>query len=236
MVKTQITAIVLAAGSGSRMRSDIPKQYMQINGKPLLYYSIKAFEDSEADNIILVASADSVEYCRKSIVEEYAFDKVRAVVSGGAERYLSVYNGLCNCTGTDYVLIHDGARPMIDVSSINRSIACVKAEGACVLATRVKDTIKRADADNYVEDTPERSSLWTVQTPQCFSYGLLMEAYDRLFAAQKAGETLPPITDDAMIVEQMMSQKVKLLEGNYENIKVTTPEDLLIAEAFLTKK
>jgi 2-C-methyl-D-erythritol 4-phosphate cytidylyltransferase len=230
-----ITAIVLAAGSGSRMHSDIPKQYMQLQGYPLLYYSLKAFSESEVDDIILVTAADSVAYCRNSIVERYGFGKVRAIVPGGAERYLSVYEGLQAAVGTDYVLIHDGARPLIDGDSISRSIRCVGGEGACVLATRVKDTIKRADTHDYVEETPERSNLWTVQTPQSFSYTLLMEAYAGLFAAQKAGKALPVITDDAMIVEQMMAHRVKLVEGNYENIKVTTPEDLLIAEAFLKK-
>jgi 2-C-methyl-D-erythritol 4-phosphate cytidylyltransferase len=157
------------------------------------------------------------------------------VVPGGAERYLSVYEGLRAAANADYILIHDGARPLIDGASIQRSIRCVREEEACVLATRVKDTIKRSDEADYVVDTPERSRLWSVQTPQSFSRPLLMEAYARLFAAQKAGEELPAITDDAMIVEHMMAHRVKLLEGNYENIKVTTPEDLWVAEAFLKK-
>jgi 2-C-methyl-D-erythritol 4-phosphate cytidylyltransferase len=233
MTDNKITAIVLAAGSGSRMHSDIPKQYMLLRGKPLIYYSIKAFEDSGVDDIILVAAPDSVEYCRKEIVEKYAFSKVRAVVTGGSERYLSVYEGLRACTGTDYVLIHDGARPLIDGGSISRSIDAVKTEKACVLATPVKDTIKKADSDGYVADTPDRSVLWAVQTPQSFSYELITEAYARIFDAEKSGKTLPPITDDAMIVEHMMSQKVKLIEGNYKNIKVTTPEDIPLAEIFL---
>jgi 2-C-methyl-D-erythritol 4-phosphate cytidylyltransferase len=233
MTDNKITAIVLAAGSGSRMHSDIPKQYMLLRGKPLIYYSIKAFEDSGVDDIILVAAPDSVEYCRKEIVEKYAFSKVGAVVPGGSERYLSVYEGLRACTGTDYVLIHDGARPLVDGESISRSIDAVKTEKACVLATPVKDTIKMADSDGYVADTPDRSILWAVQTPQSFSYELIMEAYARVFDAEKVGKALPPITDDAMIVEHMMSQKVKLIEGNYKNIKVTTPEDIPLAEIFL---
>jgi 2-C-methyl-D-erythritol 4-phosphate cytidylyltransferase len=235
MAKTQITAIVLAAGSGSRMHSEIPKQYMELQGHPLLYYSLKAFEASGVDSIVLVASADSVAYCRENIVEKYGFRKVCAVVPGGAERYLSVYEGLQAAAGADYVLIHDGARPLIDADSISRSICCVRETEACVLGTRVKDTIKLADEENCVAGTPERSRLWAVQTPQSFSSALLMEAYARLFAAQKAGETLPVITDDAMIVEAMMAHRVTLVEGNYENIKVTTPEDLWIAEAFLEK-
>jgi 2-C-methyl-D-erythritol 4-phosphate cytidylyltransferase len=232
---THVTAIVLAAGSGSRMHSDVPKQFMQLEGHPLLYYSLQAFEESTVDDIIVVASADSVSYCRTAIVEMYGFQKVRTIVPGGAERYLSVYEGLCAATDADYVLIHDGARPLLDGESIARSIQCVCEVGACVLATRSKDTIKVADVDDYVVDTPERSSLWAVQTPQSFSRTLIMQAYNRLFAAQKEGRELPLITDDAMIVEQMMAHRVKLVEGNYENIKVTTPEDLLIAKAFLKK-
>jgi 2-C-methyl-D-erythritol 4-phosphate cytidylyltransferase len=230
-----ITAIVLAAGSGSRMHSDIPKQYIQLQGHPLLYYSLRAFEDSEVDDIVLVTAAGSVGYCRENIVGQYGFRKVRAVVAGGAERYLSVYEGLKAAADADYVLIHDGVRPLLDQASISRSIECVRETGACVIGTRVKDTIKLADGDSYVAGTPERSSLWAVQTPQSFSRALLMEAYERLFATQDAGEPLPAITDDAMIVEQMMSHKVKLVEGSYENIKVTTPEDLCIAAAFLKK-
>jgi 2-C-methyl-D-erythritol 4-phosphate cytidylyltransferase len=236
MTGTHITAIVLAAGSGSRMHSDVPKQYIQLQGHPLLYYSLKAFEESEVDDIVLVTAEDSVAYCREAIVGQYDFRKVCAVVPGGAERYLSVYEGLKAAKGADYVLIHDGARPLLDEESIWRSVRCVRETDACVIGTQVKDTIKQADPDGYVTGTPERSSLWAVQTPQSFSYALLMEAYARFFAAQNAGETLPAITDDAMIVEQMMAHRIKLVEGSYENIKVTTPEDLCIAEAFLAKE
>lgn len=235
MEQTQIAAIVLAAGHGSRMHSDIPKQYMQLAGYPLLYYSLKAFEESAVDRIVLVTGAEDIDYCQKKIVQQYGFRKVCAVVAGGAERYLSVYEGLKAAAPSDYVLIHDGARPMLDQESIQHSIQTVRETGACVLATMVKDTIKVADPEGYAQETPDRSTLWAVQTPQSFQYSLIHKAYCELFSAQQAGRTLPAITDDAMVVEQMTGEKVKLISGSYRNIKVTTPEDMQIAELFLKK-
>lgn len=230
----QYAAIVLSAGVGSRMHSDIPKQYMDLNGYPVIYYALRAFEESSVDSVVLVAAPEDVAFCRENIVEKYGFSKVRAVVGGGAERYLSVYEGL-KAAGADYVLIHDGARPLIDAESIRRCMDTVAQEKACVLATPVKDTIKVADADGYAAQTPDRSTLWAVQTPQCFSRELLMRAYDRLFEQMQAGTLQIPITDDAMIVEQMTGQKVRLIEGKYTNIKITTPEDLDVAKIFLLR-
>ena len=136
------TAIVLAAGSGRRMQSDTPKQFMELCGHPLVYYSLYAFEKSPVDDIILVTGKDDVSYCRKEIVEACDFRKVRAVIPGGKERYLSVYEGLKAAAGTDYVLIHDGARPMIDETEIRLSMRAVEEEHACVIGVQVKDTIK----------------------------------------------------------------------------------------------
>ena len=154
------------------------------------------------------------------------------MIPGGKERYLSVYEGLKAAAGTDYVLIHDGARPMIDEMEIRLSMRAVEEEHACVIGVPVKDTIKVGNAKHYAVDTPDRSCLWAVQTPQSFSYELLMEAYGEMWQAAESGER---ITDDAMIVERFTGHKVKLIQGKYENIKVTTPEDLLIAEVFLKK-
>ena len=232
MSKAHCIAIVLSAGVGSRMHSDIPKQYMDLNGYPVIYYALRAFEESDVDSIVLVTSPEDVAFCRKNIVEKYGFTKVRAVVGGGAERYLSVYEGLKAAAGTDYVLIHDGARPMIDETEIRLSMRAVEEEHACVIGVPVKDTIKVGNAKHYAVDTPDRSCLWAVQTPQSFSYELLMEAYGEMWQAAESGER---ITDDAMIVERFTGHKVKLVQGKYENIKVTTPEDLLIAEVFLKK-
>lgn len=230
--RKRYTAIVLAAGSGRRMQSDTPKQFMELCGHSLVYYSLYAFEKSPVDDIILVTGKDDVSYCRKEIVEACDFRKVRAVIPGGKERYLSVYEGLKAAAGTDYVLIHDGARPMIDETEIRLSMRAVEEEHACVIGVPVKDTIKVGNAKHYAVDTPDRSCLWAVQTPQSFSYELLMEAYGEMWQAAESGER---ITDDAMIVERFTGHKVKLVQGKYENIKVTTPEDLLIAEVFLKK-
>ena len=230
--KKRYTAIVLAAGSGRRMQSDTLKQFMELCGHPLVYYSLYAFEESPVDDIILVTGKDDVSYCKKEIIDGYGFQKVRAVIPGGKERYLSVYEGLKAAAGTDYVLIHDGARPLIDETEIQLSMRMVTLEDACVVGVPVKDTIKVGNLENYAVDTPDRSSLWAVQTPQSFSYELLMEAYDKMWREKDSGAV---ITDDAMIVERFTGHKVKLVQGKYENIKVTTPEDLLIAEVFLKK-
>lgn len=227
------TAIVLAAGSGRRMNSKVPKQFIKLHGYPMLYYSLKAFEQSAVDDIVLVTGADDVEYCRKEIIDAYDIQKIRAVVAGGAERCFSVYEGLKAAKGADYVLIHDGARPMLDQETIACSIKEVQREKACVVGTPVKDTIKVVSSEGYAIHTPERSTLWSVQTPQSFSYALLMSAYARLEERLQDQKDAIPMTDDAMLVEQMTGHKVKMIPGKYENIKVTTPGDLQIAEAFL---
>lgn len=228
------TAIVLSAGVGSRMHSDIPKQYMDLDGYPVIYYALRAFEESDVDEIVLVTAPEDVAFCRKNIVEKYGFRKVGAVVGGGEERYLSVYEGL-KATEAEYVLIHDGARPLIDEESIRLCMESVTREKACVLATPVKDTIKVIDTDGYAAQTPDRSMLWAVQTPQCFERVLLMRAYARLVERLEAGTLCAPITDDAMIVEQMTGQKVRLIRGKYTNIKITTPEDMDVAKIFLNR-
>ena len=232
----KITAIVLSAGKGSRMKSDIPKQYMSLNDKPVIYYSLKAFEDSPVSQIVLVTGKEDVAYCEKEIVQKYRFKKVVAVVAGGAERYDSVYCGLLAAPDTDYVLIHDGARPMVDQKIINDSIECVKKAKACVVGMPSKDTIKISDEQNYAIDTPDRKTLWSIQTPQAFSYELICNAYSKLYKDIAQGKDIPTITDDAMVVEYATNQKVKLIEGNYENIKITTPEDILIADIFLKNR
>ena len=225
MDKKKYTAIILSAGTGSRMKSNMPKQYMELLGQPVIYYSIKAFEDSPVDEIVIVCSADYIEYFRHSIIEKYGFKKVKAIVQGGKE-----------ANGTDYVLIHDGARPLVDNEIIVRSMHTVEKEKACVAGMPVKDTIKVSDELGYSANTPDRKSLWQIQTPQCFEYDLLAQSYDKLFSDMSYGKNVPAITDDAMIVEYGSDTKVKLIEGSYENIKVTTPEDMGIAELFLKKR
>ncbi len=225
-------AIVLAAGQGKRMNSKVQKQYLLIKEKPVLYYTLKAFEESDLiAEIVLVTGKDETEYCRKEIVEKYDFKKVHKITVGGKERYHSVYQGLRAVEDADYVLIHDGARPFVDAGIIERSCAAVKVHQACVVGMPVKDTIKIADEEGFAKKTPDRRRIWQVQTPQTFSYPLIKEAYEKLLEEEPEG-----ITDDAMVVETMTDHKVKLVEGSYQNIKITTPEDLKIAEVFCDEK
>lgn len=223
------TAIVLAGGNGSRMKSNVPKQYICINDRPIIYYSLLAFEECEfISNVILVARAEDVEYCRKEIVEKYRLTKVSHIVPGGAERYLSVYNGLMNATDSDYVWIHDGARPCIDGEMLIRLRDAVLKHKAVVAAVPSKDTVKIADDSQFVKSTPNRNLVWNVQTPQIFRLKLLEQAYAELMSLQEH----PIITDDAMIVEQFGDIPVRLEMGDYNNIKVTTPEDIELVKNY----
>lgn len=232
--RKRTAAIVLAAGSGKRMGSNIKKQYMLIGDKPVVYYSLKALQESFVDEIVLVVSPGDVSYCKKEIVVKYGFDKVRSIVEGGKERYHSVLRGLSALTFCDYVFIHDGARPMLTVEILERLYSCVKEYGACVAGMPVKDTIKIADRNHNVVSTPDRRLVFMVQTPQVFEYHLIKNAYDNLVEnEQELLENGIAITDDAMVVETFTGHGVKLVEGSYENIKITTPEDISIAEKFL---
>lgn len=233
MQEKKIAAVCLAAGRGKRMESKVQKQYLLLGNKPILYYSLAAFENSRVDSVILVVGTGEEEYCRKEIVEAYGFTKVKAVVPGGKERYHSVYQGLLAAGACDYVLIHDGARPFLNQEIIERCIEGAKDCNACVAGMPVKDTIKLADADQNIETTPDRSRVWMIQTPQAFSFPLIKEAYSKLMALEAAGKASPvPVTDDAMVVEYFLGEKVRLVQGSYENIKITTPEDMKVAEAF----
>ena len=226
----RVTAIVLAAGKGSRMHSDIPKQFMMLGAYPVLYYSLMEFQNSPVDDIVLVTGKDSLDYCRKDIVERYNLTKVRQIVTGGAERYDSVYSGLNAASGAQYVLIHDGARPCITQKIIRDSIDAVKVYSACTVGVPVKDTIKVVDEDQMGVETPDRSRLWQIQTPQSFDRKLLLACYEGL-----AHDKCQIITDDTMIVERYSNVRTKVIMGAYENLKITTPEDLKIAENFLKK-
>lgn len=231
-------AIVLAAGSGKRMQSDVKKQYIELEGKPLIWYALDAFEKSEIiTDVILVTGSDDIEYCNSNIVNKYEFTKVRTIVSGGRERYHSVMAGIdaiAVAGGCEYVFIHDGARPFVDEPMLERLLSDVKYHEACVAAVKSKDTIKIANAADFVVSTPNRNLSWIIQTPQVFEYELIKEAYG-ILKEEECG--LPcqgiVVTDDAMVVETWTKHKVKLTEGSYENIKVTTPIDLLLASAIL---
>ena len=261
MNREKCTAVVLAAGKGSRMGTKIQKQYLEICGKPVLYYSLAAFAASPIiDEIVLVTGEGKTDYCRKNIIEAYGITKVNKIVVGGKERYESVYKALREIEPEGYVFIHDGARPFVDESIIERTYQAVKEYRACVAGMPVKDTIKISDEEEFAAATPDRSKLWMIQTPQTFSYELIYQAYRVLIKSEEntaePEQTLPydsllnkqkvkklqenrgqvHVTDDAMVVELLTDIPVKLVRGSYQNIKITTPEDLKIAEALCEKK
>ncbi len=229
------TAIILAAGKGKRMGTSVSKQYLELQGYPILYYTIRAFEDSVVDNIVLVTGSEETEYCRKNIVDYYKFNKVKAIAIGGKERYDSVHAGLkmIKETGlsTDIVLIHDGARPFVTDKIIEDTIKVAAECGACVAAVKAKDTIKLADTEGFIGSTPDRNNVWQIQTPQTFSYNLIKDAYDMVLRCSAEG-----ITDDAMILEKYGDYRIKLVESSYDNIKITTPEDLDFGGIILEKR
>lgn len=232
----KVSAICLAAGRGKRMESKIHKQYLLLEEKPVLYYCLRAFENSPVEEVVLVTGAGEEEYCREQIVELYGFTKVKTIVAGGKERYHSVYEGLKALQPCDYVLIQDGARPFLTEEIIVRCMEGAFRYDACVAGMPVKDTIKMADDAGNIDHTPDRSKVWMIQTPQAFSTELIREAYDKLIQAEKEGKAADvTITDDAMVVEYFMNRKVHLVQGSYENIKITTPEDMSVAEVFLKR-
>ena len=256
------TAIVLAGGSGSRMGSRVKKQFLELEGHPLLYYSMKCFQESPLiDRIVLVASPESVEYCRTQIVGAYGFTKTSAVVAGGAERYDSVYAGLCACEGDnpetdlvfgiegteitklsfenskseyrtpfreELVFVHDSARPFVTEEILQRCFAAARDTGACSAGMPSKDTVNLTDSEGIVQTVPDRKNVWIVQTPQVFRKEILKEAHEKIRRLDMKG-----ITDDIMVVRKAMGIPVQMVPGDYRNIKITTPEDLPLAESIL---
>lgn len=213
------------------MNSKVPKQYLMLEDKPVLYYALYTLQNSFIDEIILVTAPGEEKYCSKEIKDKYNFDKITKIVAGGQERYHSVYNGLCALQDVDYVFIHDGARPFLSADILDRLLETVKSANACVTAVPVTDTIKLVDDNGYVVDTPDRAHLWSMQTPQTFKYSLIKEAYDILIDKEAFyTEKGIRITDDAMVAESVMHMPVKIVEGSYDNIKITTPTDLAKAE------
>ncbi|MBQ6554237.1 MAG: 2-C-methyl-D-erythritol 4-phosphate cytidylyltransferase [Firmicutes bacterium] len=222
------SAIIVAAGIGRRMGADIPKQFLELMGKPILSYTLEAFDlSNDIDEIIIVTNADNIPYVRDTIALPYK--KVKAVISGGSERQYSVLNGLQAVSkNADIVLIHDGVRPFVGKDCIKNIIEETKIHGCCVLGMPVKDTIKICTEDGIVETTPQRSLLWQAQTPQAFKYDIIMEAHKKAQADGFLG------TDDSMLTERF-GYKTKMVSGSYENIKITTPEDLDIGLKILEK-
>lgn len=224
----KVAAVITAAGKGTRMHSNKNKQYIELGGIPVLARTIAAFQqNTEVDEIIVVINEEDINYCNNEIIKRYELSKVRSLVSGGAERQNSVYKGLCAIGDScGIVLIHDGARPFITAESITGSIAAARKFGACGVGVKVKDTIKVSDIDGFVSSTPDRNCLWSIQTPQGFAYEIIMGAHKEAIKKNYIG------TDDMVLVEKM-GIPVKIIEGSYTNIKLTTPEDLIIGESIL---
>lgn len=231
----KIYAVVLAAGNGRRMGGEVAKQYRMLLGKPVICHTLAAFEESVADEVVLVVSAGMEAYARQEIVEQYKFHKVKGIVVGGKERCDSVYAGMCHIHAklgegqAAVVLVHDGARPLVTPELIARMAGAAEREPCAVPAVFVKDTIKRGMC-GYAEETLDRSTLYAVQTPQAFQFPVLWEAFGK-YRQLEGGA--PGMTDDAVLVEHMLGIRTALVEGDYRNIKLTTPEDMQIARAFL---
>lgn len=223
-------AVIPAAGMGKRMGAAINKQYLLLAGKPILAHTLTVFQQCELiAGIILVTPQDEIPFCRNEVVERYSLSKVLAIVSGGAERQHSVMNGLQALQGLaqadDVVLIHDGVRPFITPALIERCIRTAASGIGALVAVPAKDTIKVVQ-DGLVVDTPDRATLWQAQTPQGFRYGQIMAAHQQAVRTGFLG------TDDCTLLEQE-GGRIRIVNGSYRNIKITTPEDLVLAEAFL---
>ena len=231
---TFVSVIIAAAGKGTRMNSDINKQYINICGVPVLARSIGVFQECKLINeIIVVVNKDDIIFCKKNIIDTYEFTKVTQIVAGGDSRQKSVLNGL-NAVNkdTEIVLIHDGARPFVKQEIIIDSITSAMNFGAACVAVPVKDTIKRSvgkDGQDFVTETIPRETLWLVQTPQAFRYSLIREAHIKAYEEGFEG------TDDSILVERL-GVPVKIVMGRYDNIKITTWEDLIIGEAILSNE
>lgn len=218
-----ISAIILAGGKGKRMCAKVSKQYIELRGKPILYYTLKRFADcSQIDKIILVLPKDEIDYCKNEILNKYSL-KVDMIVEGGEERQDSVFNALECIENCEIVLIHDGARPFTSERIINDGIKYAKLYGAAAPGVIPKDTIKVINEEKFSVSTPDRNTLRAIQTPQVFKFNLIKECHNKIKKNNIS------VTDDTMVVD-MYNNEVYLYEGEYTNIKVTTPEDLILAE------
>lgn len=223
-----VRVLIPAAGAGRRMGAGTNKQYMELADRPILARTVEAFEQHPLiDSIIIIVPPAEIPYCKEEIVARGNFCKVTAVVAGGAERQDSVYCGLlaCGADDDDLILIHDGARPLVSREIIDRVIESAQQHGACLAAVPVKDTIKVVQ-DCSVTVTPDRATLWQAQTPQGFRYNLIRAAHDQAARLGLQG------TDDAQLAE-LAGYKVRVVQGDYRNLKITTPDDLSVAERLL---
>ncbi|RNC68013.1 MAG: 2-C-methyl-D-erythritol 4-phosphate cytidylyltransferase [Desulfuromonadales bacterium] len=228
-----VFALVPAAGMGKRMGASINKQYLQLADKPILAHTLTVFErTSFVDGIYVIIPEDEIPFCREQVVERHGLAKVRQIVAGGAERQHSVLNGLRAMEGVvaddDVVLIHDGVRPFVTPEILERAVAVAREGDGALVAVPAKDTVKVVE-NGVITATPPRESLWLAQTPQAFRYGLIRAAHEAADAERFLG------TDDAMLAERFGCQ-VRVVLGDYRNIKITTPEDMILAEAFLKER
>ena len=226
MVK--IAAVVPAAGRGSRMGLEEKKQFLSLAGIPVLGHVLKVLEASRViQSIVIVVGPGEEKYCRSVVVDKLGIEKVAAIVPGGKERQDSVYSGLLALSpDTGIVVVHDGARPLLSPEGLKEVVEAAETHGAATCAVPVKDTVKLAGKDGFVSRTLPRGQLWLTQTPQAFRYEIILNAHIRAREKNFVG------TDDAGLVEHM-GLPVKLVSGSYKNIKITTPEDLIMASAIL---
>lgn len=229
-------AVILAAGSGRRMNAPVAKQFLDLMGIPVFLHSVRIF-DQIVDKIVLVTSKDAVAYCR-ALLEKESLQAKTVVIAGKSERFLSSMEGVKAASDCDLILIHDAARTCVSMDVIQNSIESARKYGSGVAAVPLKDTVKVADENGKVLSTPDRSTLRIIQTPQTFRRDLICKAYERLSSIieTKGLEAAGPITDDAMVVEQFTDNQVYLSQGSYENIKLTTPEDMVSAEGILSRR
>jgi len=224
-----VSAIILAGGRGTRMGSDISKQFIEVDGKPMLYYTLNTFINSELiKEIILVLPKNEIEYCKINVLDKYNLN-VNKIVEGGKERQDSVYNALKEVGNSELVLIHDGARPFTTDRIIEEGIIFARKYGAAAPGVTPKDTIKVIDSNNFSKETPNRNILVSIQTPQVFKTDMIISCHE------KVREENVKVTDDTMVVERY-NHKVYIYNGDYENIKVTTKEDLILAEKLVNAK
>ena len=224
----KVTAIIVAAGKGKRMLHSVPKHFIRLEDKPVLAYTLDAFEKCPDVNQILVVTRSGEEnYCLKEVVEKFRYKKVLKIVIGGDRRQDSVYCGIKELdVDTDIVVVHDGVRPFVSQNTISEAIRLAMFADGVVTAVPVKDTIKNVDCEGIIMSTPDRSTMWYAQTPQVFKRRILEEAYIRAYNDKFTG------TDESSLVERI-GYKVKIVEGTPDNIKITTKEDLLFADVIL---
>ena len=228
---SKVTALVPAAGMGRRMGRAVAKQFLPLGDKPMLAHTLLAFQrSSQIDEIIPILSEEDMEHCLKDVIEAFHITKVRTLVVGGKERQDSVYHGIQKLEkDAAVVLVHDGVRPFVTAEMIGECVELAR-KGECVtVGVPLKDTIKKVDDQGRILQTLDRGRLWAIQTPQAFPVKVLVKAHEESFRKKFSG------TDDATLVERN-GGTVRVIMGSYENIKITTPEDLILAEEIMKRR